>query len=104
MGCNCTSGLVIVMFDDSDKVGTDVLFLHGRPQSCTSNPVEGLLEVCEDTVEVSLVLEVFFTKGSQVEDLFCGAHSCYEAYLWAVGCTGRNRTLPPPRVSQLWVK
>ena len=48
-----TSGLVIEVFDDSDKVGTDVVLLHGCPQSCMPNPVEGRLEVYEDMVEVS---------------------------------------------------
>ena len=37
-------GLVIEVFDDLDKVCADVL-LHGCPQSCMPNPVEGLLEV-----------------------------------------------------------
>ena len=50
------------MFDDSDKVGADVVLLHGCSQSCMPNPVEGLLEVYEDMVEVLLVLEIFLTK------------------------------------------
>ena len=54
-----TSGLVIEVFDDSDKVGADVVLLHGCPQSCMPNPVEGLLEVYKDMVEVLLVLEIF---------------------------------------------
>ena len=54
-----TSGLVIEVFDDSDKVGADVVLLHGCPQSGMPNPVEGLLEVYEDMVEVLLVLEIF---------------------------------------------
>ena len=59
------SGLVIDIeaFDDSDKVGTDI-FLHGCPQSCMPNPVEGLLEVYEDMVEVLLVLEILLTENS----------------------------------------
>ena len=40
-----TSGLVIEVFDDSDKLGADDVLLHGCPQSCMTNPVEGLLEV-----------------------------------------------------------
>ena len=47
--------LVIVIFDDSDKVGTDVVLLHGCTQSCLPNPVKSLLEVCEDMVEALLV-------------------------------------------------
>ena len=51
-------------FDDSDKVGTDVVLLHGCPQSCMPNPVEGLLEDYKDMVEVLLMLEIFLTEDS----------------------------------------
>ena len=56
---DCTSGLVIEVFDDSDKVGADLVLLHGCPQSCMPNPVEGLLEVYEDIVEVLLSWRYF---------------------------------------------
>ena len=79
---DCTSGLVIEVFDDSDKVGADVVLIHGCPQSCISNPVEGLLEVHEDMAEVLLVLRIFLTEDSRVEDLLCGAPSCSEACLF----------------------
>ena len=59
-----TSGFVIEVFDDSDGVGADVVLLHGCPQNCMPNPVEGLLEVYEDMVEVLLVLKIFFTEDS----------------------------------------
>ena len=55
-----TSGLAIEVFDDLNKVGADVVLLHGCPQSCLPNPVEGLLEVYEDMVEVLLALMYFF--------------------------------------------
>ena len=61
---DCTSGLVIEVFDDSDKVGADVALLHGRQQNFMQNPVEGLFEVHEDIVEVLLVLEIFLTEDS----------------------------------------
>ena len=54
-------GLAIGVFDDSDKAGADVVLLHGCSQSCTPNPVEGLLEVYEDMVDALLVLEIFLT-------------------------------------------
>ena len=74
---DCTAGLVIDVLDDSDKVdtGSDVVLLHGCPQNCMPNPVKGLLEVYEYMVEVLLVLEIFLTKDSEVEDLLCGALS-----------------------------
>ena len=59
-----TSGLVIEVFDDLDKVGADAVLLHGCPQSCMPNPVEGLLEIYEDMVEVLLVLEIFLTENA----------------------------------------
>ena len=69
-----TSGLVIGFFDDLCKVCADVVLLHGCPQSCMPNPVEGLFEVYEDMLEVTplvswcfellLVLEVFLTENA----------------------------------------
>ena len=59
-----TSGFVIDVFDDLDKVCADVVLLLGCPQSCMPNPSEGLLEVYEDTVEVLLVLEKFLTQNA----------------------------------------
>ena len=56
-----TSRLVKEVFDDLDKVCADIVLLHGCTQSCMPNPVEGLLEVYEDMVEVLLVLEIFLT-------------------------------------------
>ena len=52
------------VFDESDMVCSDAVLLHGCPQSCMPNPVEGLLEFYEDTVEVLLVLEIFLTEDS----------------------------------------
>ena len=59
-----TSGLVIETFDDLNKLGADVVRLHGCPQSCMPNIVEGLIEVYEDVVKVLLVLEIFLTEDS----------------------------------------
>ena len=50
-----------MLSDDLNKVCADVVLLHGYPQSCMPNSVEGLLEVYEDMVEVLLVLEIFLT-------------------------------------------
>ena len=60
-----TSGLVMEVFDDLAWVrfGADVVLLHGCPQNCMPNPVKGLLEVCEDVVEVLLVLKIFLTDN-----------------------------------------
>ena len=79
---DCPGGFAIEVFDDSNKVGTDVVFLHGCPQSCMPNNVKGLLEVYEDMAEDLLVLEIFLTAESKVEDLLCGAPSCSEVCLF----------------------
>ena len=60
--CHCSGGKE--MFDDSDKICADVVLLHGCPQSCMPNHVEGLLEVYEDMLEVLLVLEIFLTENA----------------------------------------
>ena len=60
---DCTNGLVTEVFDNSDKVGGDVVLLHTCPKSCITNPVEGLLEVYEDVVKVLLGLEIFLTEN-----------------------------------------
>ena len=59
-----TDGLVIEVFDDSDKVAADVVLLHGCRHGCMPNPVEGPLEVYEDMVEDLLVLEIFLTENA----------------------------------------
>ena len=58
------SGVVIEVFSDLDKVCADVVLLHGCLQSCMPNPVEGLLEVYDDMVEVLLMLKIFPTEDS----------------------------------------
>ena len=40
-----TSGLVIEVFDELDKVGAGVVLIHGCPQSRMLNLVEGLVEL-----------------------------------------------------------
>ena len=60
VGEDSPSGLVI-----------DVILLHGCPQSCMPDPVEGLLEVYEDMMEVLLMLETvtsFKYLGSVITD------------------------------------
>ena len=79
---DCTGGVIMEVVDDSDKVCADVVLLQGCPQSCTSNAVEGLLEVYYKMVEVLLVLEIFVTENSSDENLLCGAPSCSEGCLF----------------------
>ena len=79
---NCTSGLVIEVFDDSNRVSADVVLFHGCSQSCKPNPVKVPLEIYKDMVEVLLVLEIFLTEDPWVEDLLRGAPSRSEACLF----------------------
>ena len=44
---DCTDGLVIKVFDDSDKVGAGVVLLRGCPDSCMPNPVE--VQIVDET-------------------------------------------------------
>ena len=53
---------VIEVFDDSEKVGADVVPIHSCRQSCMPKPVECLLEVYEDMVDVLLVPKIFPLK------------------------------------------
>ena len=46
----------------SGKVDADVVLLHDCPRNRMPNPVEGLLGVYGDMVEVLLVLEIFLTE------------------------------------------
>ena len=46
------------------------------------NHVEGLLEVYENTIVVLLVLKIFLTEDSYIEDMLCGAPSCSETCLF----------------------
>ena len=55
---------IIEVFDDLDKVCADAVLLHGCPQSCMPNTVEGLLGVYEYMVQVVLVLNIFLTEDS----------------------------------------
>ena len=76
-------GKMLLSFDIGfSLVNADVVLLHGCPQSCMLNPIESLLEVCADMVDGLLVLEMFLTKDSWVQDLLCGALSCSEAGLF----------------------
>ena len=61
---DCTGGLIIEMFDDSDTACADVVLPYGCPQSVMLNPVEGPFEVYEDITVKLLVLEMFITEDS----------------------------------------
>ena len=79
---DCTSGLVIEVSDNSDKVGADVVLLNVYPHNYMPNPDEGLLEVFEHRVEALLMLEIFLIDDSYAENLQCSAPSCSEACLF----------------------
>ena len=49
-------------------------FMVAHKAACQT-PVEGVLEVYEDMVEILLVLEIFLIEDSVVEDLLYGAPS-----------------------------
>ena len=59
-----TSGLVIEVFDDLDKLCADVVLLHGYPQSCMPTLLKAFFKAYEDMVEVLLMLEIFLTENA----------------------------------------
>ena len=71
--------LVVEAFYRSDQVVIDIAQPHDCPQSCMPNSVERLLEVHEDMVKALLVLQVFLTEYSKIENR---APSCSEACLF----------------------
>ena len=75
----CAGRLVVEAFYGSDQVVIDVIQPHGRPQGCMPNSVERLLEVQKDMVKALLVLQVFLTQYSKIENLLSCAPFCSEA-------------------------
>ena len=69
------------IFNGSYAAGIDVVFPHSCPLGFVSYPVKSLLEVCEDMVEVLLMLQVFLAEDPEIEYLFCGAPSGSETCL-----------------------
>ena len=65
----CTGRLVEEAFYGSDQVAIDVIQPHSCPQSCMLDSVACLLEVHEDMVKALLVLKVFLTEYSKIENL-----------------------------------
>ena len=53
-------------------------------------PVKGLLEVCEDMVEILLMLQVFLTEDPAIEYLFCcvhaGSETCFLSAMISSAC------------------
>ena len=79
---DCAGRLVVGAFYGSDQVVIDVIQPHGCLQSCMPNSVERLLEVHEDMVKALLVLQVFLTEYSKIENVLSCAPSCSEACLF----------------------
>ena len=66
---DCAGRLVVKTFYNSDQVVIDVIQPHGCPQSYMPNSVECLLEVHKDIIKALLVLQVFLTQYSKIENL-----------------------------------
>ena len=71
---DCAGGLVIEVLYHSDQIDVDVVLPYSGPQCFMPYPVERLLEVHEDVIEVLLVLEVLLAQYPKFKDLlFCAA-------------------------------
>lgn len=57
----CVYSFFIQLFDNSDKVRTDIKFPHGVLQGCVPYHVEFFLQIYKDAVAITLVLLVFIT-------------------------------------------
>ena len=68
---DCTSGLVVEVFNDLDQVGVDVIKPHSRPKGFMPYSVKRLFKIDKDVVEVLLMLEVPLAQYPEIEDLFC---------------------------------
>ena len=79
---NCAGRFVVEAFYGSDQVVIGVMQPHGCPQSCMPYSVERLLEVHKDMAKVLLVLQVFLTEYSKIENFLGCAPSCSETYLF----------------------
>ena len=79
---DCASRLVVEALCGSDQVVIDVIQTHGCPQSCMPNSTERLPEVHDDMVKALLVLQVFLTKDSKIENLLSCAPSCAKTCLF----------------------
>ena len=79
---DCPGRLVVEAFYGSDQVVIDVIQPHGCPQSYMPNSIEHHLEVHKDMVKALLLLQVFLTEYSEIENLLSCAPSCSEACLF----------------------
>lgn len=79
---NCTAGRGIQLSDCFDKFLAHVEFLHCSPECLVPYSVEGFLKIYKDMVQVLLVLFVFFTQNTEVENLFRSASSPAEPCLF----------------------
>ena len=73
-----TSGLVIEVFDDLDKVCANVVLLHGCSQSCMPNPVEDLIEVLKLRLKICSVVLISALKPAFSSAMIsaCGFNLC----------------------------
>ena len=69
---DCTSGLVVEIFNDLDQVGVNVLKPHSRPnEGFMPYSVKGLFKISKDVIEVLLMLEVPLAQYPKIKGLFC---------------------------------
>ena len=102
---DCAGGLVIKMFDDSDKVDTNIVFLHGCPKGCTHYPVKSLHEVNVDIIEIFLMLHVllrwYLEHGLVVTRVYqvieYDGNPCFRRFGDSVSAARRDGDAYPPQ-------
>ena len=68
---DCSSGLVVEVFNDLDQVSVDAIKPHSRPKGFMPCSVKRLFKIDKDVVEVLLIMEVPLAQYPEIEDLFC---------------------------------
>ena len=67
---NCTAPVLVQSFNDLDDIVINVVVRHHLSESFMPNLIKSLHEVSDVVLEVTLVLQVFFSQQSDVKDLF----------------------------------
>ena len=69
---------------DTGEIAADVIFSHGCTESCISCSIKRLPKITDGTIDVLLMLRLFFTHDRQIENVLCYASPCTKASLFFI--------------------
>ena len=58
----CTYSIVVQVLSGANYICNEVVLPHGGPKGYISYPVKCIFEICEDMVQLLLMLKVLFTQ------------------------------------------